>query len=160
MGIDFEQALNPEQRAAATGPDGPLLVLAAAGTGKTRTLVYRVACLVERGVPAERILLLTFTNRASAEMLERAKEVAGPGVGAVWGGTFHHMANRLLRRHAALLDYRSDYTILDRDDSRGIVNACTRELGLQSKDFPKPAVLLVIHGAAVNTEANLESLLA
>ena len=87
--IDFAKVLNPEQCAAATAPDGPLLVLAAAGTGKTRTLVHRVAYLVEQGVPAERILLLTFTNRAAREMLERAEAVVGDLAHSVWSGTFH-----------------------------------------------------------------------
>ena len=83
--IDYAAELNAEQLAAVTAPDGPLLVLAAAGTGKTRTLVYRVAYLVERGVDPRHILLLTFTNRAAREMMERAAVVAGPGVGGVWG---------------------------------------------------------------------------
>ncbi len=156
---DFEQELNPEQFAAATGPDGPTLVLAAAGTGKTRTLVYRVAYLVESGVPPDRILLLTFTNRAAREMLERARQVAGPGVGNVWGGTFHHFANRLLRKHARQLGYALDYTILDRDESVSIVKNCTKTLGLQSKAFPKAAVLLGIHSAAVNSDADLNDII-
>src|SRR5512137_2945483 len=96
---DYSTLLNPEQCAAATAADGPLLVLAAAGTGKTRTLVYRVAYLVERGIDPGRILLLTFTNRAAREMLERACELVHQSVGGLWGGTFHHMANRILRRH-------------------------------------------------------------
>ena len=83
MAIDFSKVLNPEQCAAATAPDGPMLVLAAAGTGKTRTLVHRVAYLVEKGVPPERILLLTFTNRAANEMLERAQRVVS-GVTGIW----------------------------------------------------------------------------
>ena len=87
-------ALNPEQRAAVEAPDGPLLVLAAAGTGKTRTLVHRLAWLVERGIPPGRILLLTFTNRAAREMLERAVGLVGSRVSGFWGGTFHHMSNR------------------------------------------------------------------
>ena len=90
--------LNPEQCAAATAADGPLLVLAAAGTGKTRTLVHRVAYLIEQGVPAERILLLTFTNRAAREMLERAQQVVGPAVAAIWSGTFHSICARRASR--------------------------------------------------------------
>ncbi len=153
---DYAAELNPEQCSAATGPDGPALILAAAGTGKTRTLVYRVAHLVESGVPPERILLLTFTNRAAREMLERARHVAGPGVGNVWGGTFHHFANRLLRKHAALLEFPNDFTILDRDDSISLVKQGVKALGLQSKTFPKPAVLLGIRSAAVNSSRTLE----
>ena len=97
MAIDFSKVLNPEQCAAATAGDGPILVLAAAGTGKTRTLVHRVAYLVEKGVPPERILLLTFTNRAANEMLERAQRVV-PGVTGIWSGTFHSICNKFLRR--------------------------------------------------------------
>ena len=93
MAIDFSKVLNPEQCAAATAPDGPMLVLAAAGTGKTRTLVHRVAYLVEKGVPPERILLLTFTNRAAREMLERAQRVIS-GVTGIWSGTFHSICNK------------------------------------------------------------------
>src|SRR5574344_312439 len=96
---DFIKLLNPEQHAAATAGDGPLLVLAAAGTGKTQTLVYRVAYLVEQGTPPDPILLLTFTNKPAREMLERARHVVGDAVGDVWSGTFHHVCNRLLRRY-------------------------------------------------------------
>ncbi len=156
MNIDFEKELNAEQYNAATGPDGPLLVLAAAGTGKTRTLVYRVAYLVDARTPPDRILLLTFTNRAAHEMLERAREVAGPQAGGVWGGTFHHFANRLLRRHAPRLDYPCDYTILDRDESVTLVKQCAQALRLHSKDFPRPAVLLGLHSTAVNADQDLD----
>ena len=100
--IDFAKVLNPEQCAAATASDGPMLVLAAAGTGKTRTLVHRVAYLVENGVPPERILLLTFTNRAAREMLERAETLV-PGMGGVWSGTFHHVCARFLRQYGSCL---------------------------------------------------------
>ena len=153
---EFREVLNDEQYAAATAEGGPMLVLAAAGTGKTRTLVYRVAFLVENGVPPRRILLLTFTNRAAGEMLDRARAVAGEGVGGVWGGTFHHLANRLLRRHAPEIGYHRDYTILDQDDSRGLVAACMKERKLTGKEFPKPAVVLSLLSAAANTERPIE----
>ena len=153
--IDFGRELNGEQLAAVTGPDGPTLILAAAGTGKTRALVYRVAHLVQSGIPAERILLLTFTNKAAGEMLERAAELVGPGVGGMWGGTFHHMANRFLRRHGRELGFEPDYTILDRDDSRGLISECVKNRGLQSKEFPKAEVLLACTGTAANTEQPL-----
>ncbi len=150
--IDFEKALNAEQLAAVRAPDGPVLVIAAAGTGKTRTLTYRVAYLVEQGIEARRILLLTFTNRAAQEMLERAQRLVGEAVGGLWGGTFHHMANRMLRRHAEALGYKLDYTILDQDDARSLVRACADELGLLGKHFPKPDVLLSVFSLAANTE--------
>lgn len=154
--VDFRGSLNEEQFAVVSAPAGPLLVLAAAGTGKTRTLVHRVAYLVESGVAPDRILLLTFTNRAAKEMLERAAKLVAEGVGGMWGGTFHHMANRILRRHAASIGYRTDYAIMDRDDSRSVVSKCVKEMGLQSKEFPKPDVVLTLAGAAISSETAVE----
>jgi DNA helicase II / ATP-dependent DNA helicase PcrA len=153
--IDFEGDLNAEQYAAASAGEGPMLILAAAGTGKTRTLVYRVAFLVSQGIDPERLLLLTFTNRAAKEMLERADELVGHPAGIPWSGTFHHIANRILRRHAPLLDYRNNYTIMDRDDSRSLMTTCIKELKLQSKEFPKKDVLLHVLGMATNSEMAL-----
>ncbi|MDD5678240.1 MAG: ATP-dependent helicase [Kiritimatiellae bacterium] len=148
--IDFEKSLNAEQLATVTAPDGPLFVLAAAGTGKTRTLVYRVAYLVQKGVDARRILLLTFTNRAAREMLERAQALVGGSVGGLWGGTFHHMANRILRKHAHLLQFGLDFTILDHDDSITLIKGCLSELKLKGKEFPKPEVIMSLLSGAVN----------
>jgi DNA helicase-2/ATP-dependent DNA helicase PcrA len=156
---DYSAILNPEQLAAATAGDGPLLVLAAAGTGKTQTLVYRVAHLVEHGVPADSILLLTFTNRAAREMLERAKRVAGDAVGDVWSGTFHHVCNRLLRRHAPLLGFRNAFIIADRDDTRKLIEDCMKELKLGGKDFPKKDVLNGLFSHAANRGLPLEEIL-
>ncbi len=148
--IPFEQLLNPEQHAAATAGDGPLLVLAAAGTGKTRTLVYRVAYLVERGNPADSLLLLTFTNRAAREMITRAEEVVSGVTGGIWSGTFHHVCNRFLRRYADRLGFRHDFTILDRDDSGSLIDECVKALKLNRKDFPKRDVLASLFGSAAN----------
>ena len=153
--VDFRKALNAEQYAAATAPDGPVFVLAAAGTGKTRTLVYRVAHLVEKGVDPSRILLLTFTNRAAREMLERAERAAGRTVSGLWGGTFHHMANRILRRYSTLLDFKADFTILDRDDSVSLMKEIITRLKLKDKRFPKAEVLMSFHSAAANSCADL-----
>ena len=152
MPIEFENELNPEQLAAVQAPDGPVLIIAAAGTGKTRTLTYRVAWLVERGIDPTRILLLTFTNKAAREMLERAQLLVGEAVGGLWGGTFHHMANRMLRRYATALGYRNDYTILDQDDARSLVRSAADELNLIGKHFPKPDVLLSVFGLAYSRE--------
>jgi DNA helicase-2/ATP-dependent DNA helicase PcrA len=156
--VDFARDLNAEQLAAVNAPDGPVLIIAAAGTGKTRTLVYRVARLVENGVDPQRILLLTFTNRAAREMLDRAQVLVGEGVGGLWGGTFHHMANRMLRRHGDALGYGLDFTILDQDDSRRLVRQSADELDLAGKHFPKPDVLLSLYGLAASTEDSLEGL--
>ena len=152
--------LNPEQRAAVTAPDGPILVIAAAGTGKTRTLTYRVAHLVARGVDPERILLLTFTNRAAREMLDRARALVGEAVGGVWGGTFHHLANRILRRYASLIGYGCDYSILDRDDSRSLIRECIQRLGIQRRHFPKPDVLAGLFSTVRNRGEDLEKAVA
>ena len=158
MSIDFEHALNAEQLAAVQAPDGPVLVIAAAGTGKTRTLTYRVAWMVEHGIEARRILLMTFTNKAAHEMLVRATQLVGSAVGGLWGGTFHHMANRMLRRHAYLLGYKPDFTILDEDDAKGLVRACANDLKLAGKEFPKADVLLSVFSYAANIEQPVRAL--
>ncbi len=156
---DYSTLLNPEQCAAATAEDGPLLVLAAAGTGKTRTLVYRVAHLIEKGVPAESLLLLTFTNRAAKEMLERAKAVAGPSVGHLWSGTFHHVCNRFLRRFADRLGYQNNFAILDQDDAVSVLNTCMKELGYVRKDFPKKEVIASLISSAANRMLSVQEYL-
>src|SRR5216684_4236579 len=97
--IDYAAELNEQQYAAVTAPPGPALVIAGAGSGKTRTLIYRVAFLLEQGIPPESILLLTFTNKAAKEMMRRVADLLGQELGALWGGTFHSVGNRVLRRH-------------------------------------------------------------
>ncbi len=153
---DYSRLLNPEQLEAATAPDGPLLILAAAGTGKTRTLIYRVAHLVERGIPPENILLLTFTNRAAREMLERARGVVGERVSGIWGGTFHHVANRILRRYGPRIGYPHDFAILDSDEQRSLVSAAMKRFKLAPRDFLKREVLLSLFSGARNRKCSLE----
>ena len=147
---DFSKLLNPEQCAAATADDGPMLVLAAAGTGKTRTLVHRVACLIERGVPAERILLLTFTNRAAREMLERAQALSGDAVASIWSGTFHSICARLLRRYGSALGYQPGFQIIDEDDQKKLINELIKSTVPNPKDFLKKEQVLKIISEAVN----------
>jgi DNA helicase II / ATP-dependent DNA helicase PcrA len=159
-GIAFDQELNEEQLRAVTAPDGPVLIIAAAGTGKTRTLTYRVAWLVEQGIPPGRILLLTFTNKAAREMLERAHGLVGESVGGLWGGTFHHMANRMLRLHADLIGYHRDYSILDDDDAKRLVRLTIEDLKLPPKMFPKPEVLLSLYGLASSRAGSIEDMAA
>jgi DNA helicase-2/ATP-dependent DNA helicase PcrA len=151
-GIDYANELNEEQLAAVQAGEGPVLIIAAAGTGKTRTLVYRVAWLVEQGVRGENILLLTFTNKAAAEMMERARErVGADALHGMWGGTFHHVANRMLRSHADKIGYGRDFTILDSDDQKSLMKSIYEELGHKGdKEFPKPQVLLSLFSLAVN----------
>ena len=114
--IDFKAQLNPAQFEAVTTTDGPVLVVAGAGSGKTRTLVYRVAYLVENGVPPEAVLLLTFTRKAAGEMLSRAETLVGSRCALVSGGTFHSLANLLLRRYADRIGYPPAYGVMDRGD--------------------------------------------
>ena len=147
---DFSTLLNPEQFAAATSGDGPLLVLAAAGTGKTRTLVHRVAFLIEQGVPPERILLLTFTNRAAREMLERAESVVGDAAHSVWSGTFHSVCARILRRYGSSLGYRPGFQILDEDDQRKLIGDLVKATVADPKDFPKKEVVAKMISEAAN----------
>src|ERR1041384_5473489 len=160
--IDYRGELNEQQLAAVTSGEGPTLVIAGAGSGKTRTLTYRVAWLVEHGVPPERILLLTFTNKAAREMLRRVEQLLPTDISAIWGGTFHHVANRILRRHAKLLGFGNDFTILDREDSKEMLDACIHEAGIDTKQerFPKGDVLAEIYSLAVNTERSIEQVLA
>lgn len=157
MGIDFKAQLNRAQLAAVTAGDGPYLVIAAAGTGKTRTLVHRVAWLLqERDVLPGQIWLLTFTNRAAREMLARAAALT-PEAEDVPGGTFHHMANIILRRHAGLLGYAPVFSILDEEDSHKLVKSCVNELGLMDKSFPKASVIASIVSLAANRCSDLEA---
>ena len=147
--------LNPAQRQAATCGDGPVLVVAGAGSGKTRTLAYRVAYLLAQGVEPNRILLLTFTRRAAEEMLKRASAIVArgaPASGRVWGGTFHATANRLLRIYAKAAGLRKDFTVMDQADARDLINVIRHELDLHSRDkrFPRKATCLDIYSRCVN----------
>jgi len=151
--IDYAAELNEQQHAAVTAGPGPALVIAGAGSGKTRTLIYRVAYLLEQGVPADRILLVTFTNKAAREMMRRVGELLGNDTGSLWGGTFHSIGARILRRHAEALGYRKDYTILDREDSTDLMKTCLAEaeIDMKATRFPKADVLADIGSMAVNT---------
>src|ERR1700753_3628476 len=125
--VNYEAELNPQQHAAVTALPGPALVIAGAGSGKTRTLTYRVGFLLEQGIPPDRILLLTFTNKAAKEMMRRVSDLLGHELAALWGGTFHSIGNRILRQHANLLGYQRDFTILDREDAKDLIDACLGE---------------------------------
>ena len=149
---DFSKLLNPEQCAAATAGEGPLLVLAAAGTGKTRTLVHRVAYLIEQGVPPERILLLTFTNRAAKEMLERAEKVVGDAAQSIWSGTFHSICARFLRRYGSVLGYQPGFQIIDEDDQKKLINDLIKQVAKDPKDFPKKEVVAKMISEAMNEQ--------
>src|SRR5947208_12439958 len=131
--IDYAAELNEQQHAAVTASPGPSLVIAGAGSGKTRTLTYRVAYLLEQGIPPERILLLTFTNKAAKEMMRRVADLLGQELPSLWGGTFHSIGNRILRQHAPLLGYQRDFTIMDREDAKHLINTCVRESEMYEK---------------------------
>jgi len=159
--------LNAEQLAAAQHGDGPLLIVAGAGTGKTATLVHRVAHLIERGADPRRILLLTFTRRAAAEMLRRVSAVlAARGVGTggaserVWGGTFHAVSARLLRIHARDIGMEPDFTIMDRGDSEDLLHVARTRLGVAAgARFPQKSTCLDVYSRCVNAQLPLHEVL-
>jgi len=158
--IDYAAELNPSQLEAVTAPPGPILVIAGAGSGKTRTLTYRVAYLVENGIDPENILLLTFTNKASKEMLSRVGSVLAHDISRLWGGTFHHVGHRILRRHAEEIGLQRSFSILDREDAKDLIAACIPDSGIDVKDkrFPKADVLVEIFSMATNTEKSIENI--
>lgn len=160
--IDYGKELNSEQLQVVLEDGGPLLVIAGAGSGKTRTLTYRVARLVEGGVPPERILLATFTNKAARSMLTRVETLIGREIGGLWGGTFHHCAHRTLRSHASRLGYAANFSILDSEDARQLINTCITEIGIDGKGdkFPRGDVVGDMISLAVNTEAPLLDVVA
>src|SRR5476649_694328 len=119
--IDFRAQLNDEQFNAVTAPPGPLLILAGAGSGKTRTLTYRVAYLLSQGVRPGEILLLTFTNKAAKEMLYRVQELTGIEPRRFWGGTFHSIGHRALRLYGETVGLPRNFTILDADESESLL---------------------------------------
>jgi len=154
-------SLNPDQARAVTFGDAPLLVIAGAGTGKTRTLIHRVAALVDRGVPPERILLLTFTRRAAAEMLSRAEKLVGSKGSRVHGGTFHSVGHRLLRQFGPAAGLPADFTIMDQGDAEDLMQLARGAMGLgkSSKRFPKKETLHWLYSRHINTELPLDELL-
>jgi DNA helicase-2/ATP-dependent DNA helicase PcrA len=159
---DFAQELNPEQHAAATFGNGPLLIVAGAGTGKTRTLVYRVAHLIQSGINPERILLLTFTRRAAQEMLARAVQLVGGMSRQVHGGTFHGTAHRLLRRFGPAAGLSGDFTIMDQGDAADLIQLSRAQLGYGDarKRFPRKETLHYVYSRHVNTEFPVTEILA
>ncbi|MEW6298002.1 MAG: UvrD-helicase domain-containing protein [Thermodesulfobacteriota bacterium] len=159
--IDYQHELNPAQYEAVVTHHGPLLVIAGAGSGKTRTLVYRVARMIEEGVEPASILLLTFTRRAAEEMLERAGALLGGRCDKVTGGTFHSFANTVLRRYASLLGFANAFTILDRGDSEDVINLIRTRLGLDKKErrFPRKQTIVEIISLAANKTCSIAEVL-
>ncbi len=143
--VDYAAELNQQQLAAVTAPPGPILVIAGAGSGKTRTLTYRVAYLLENGIDPRNVLLLTFTNKAAREMLRRVANLLPVDANGLWGGTFHSVGNRILRRHGTALGYSSGFTIMDREDQKDLIDTVVANARIDPKEirFPKGDVLAV-----------------
>ncbi|WP_041448261.1 ATP-dependent helicase [Anaeromyxobacter sp. Fw109-5] len=160
--LNYQGLLNDQQIAVVEAGDGPILVVAGAGSGKTRTLTWRVARLLAEGASPESILLLTFTNKAAQEMLRRVGEVCRLDTRQITGGTFHHVAHQLLREHGGELGYRKGYSILDREDSSDVMSAAIADCGLAvgARRFPKADVLIDLVSMAVNTQTPLADVLA
>jgi DNA helicase II / ATP-dependent DNA helicase PcrA len=160
--IDYAAELNPQQFAAVTSPPGQALVIAGAGSGKTRTLTYRVAYLLDNGIAPENILLLTFTNKAAREMLERVQALVPVETRQLWGGTFHSIGNRLLRHHADLVGFRPGFSIMDREDQKSLMDTVIGASGIDTASFrmPKAEVLTEIFSLMENTLEPLDEVLA
>jgi len=151
MSHDYLKELNDAQRAAVMNTGGPSMVIAGAGSGKTRVLTYRVAHLLQQGVPASRILALTFTNKAAGEMKERIMRIAGPEVSrSLWMGTFHSVFARFLRQDGHHLGYKSNFTIYDTDNTRSLIRAIIKEMNLDDAVYKPAAVASRISHAKNN----------
>ena len=155
--IDYPGELNAQQCEAVTAGPGPMLVIAGAGSGKTRTLTYRVAYLLENGVTPSNILLLTFTNKAAREMLDRVSSLLPDSTEGLWGGTFHSIGNKILRRHAETLGWRRGFSIMDREDQEDLMKTVIAAAGIDPKEkrFPKAEVVTDILSMAVNTNRSI-----
>ncbi len=160
--VNYRGDLNDEQHAVVTTGGGPTLVIAGAGSGKTRAVTYRVAWLIESGIDPARILLVTFTNKAAREMLRRVESLVQADVRRVWGGTFHAIANRILRRHAESIEYHHNFTILDSEDAKAMIEASVTDAGIDPKArrFPKAEVLADIISFANNRDLAIRDCLA
>ena len=160
-GIDYLAELNEQQYAAVSSSPGPALVIAGAGSGKTRTLTYRVAYLLDQGVDPKSLLLLTFTNKAAREMMERVRELISLDLSELWSGTFHAIGNRILRRHADEVGLTRSFSIMDRDDQKSLMNTVVAECDIDTKSrrFPKADVLISIFSLVENTGVELVDLL-
>lgn len=157
--IDYENELNEEQFCAVSSTGGPTLVLAGAGSGKTRTITYRVAWLLEHGVPTDRLLLLTFTNKAAKEMMVRVEGLLRAYPSGLWSGTFHSIANRILRIYGSQTGFGNDFSILDEDDANDMMKLCIKELRIDTKGkrFPSVNVLRGLISYSENARIPLKS---
>ena len=159
--ISYESELNTAQLEAVSIKNGPVLVIAGAGTGKTKTLVYRVARLVEEGVNPQNILLLTFTRKAATNMLKRASMILDERCGKISGGTFHSFANTILRKYGKLVGFNENFTILDESDAQGAIGIIRAKLGYNKneKRFPLKHTIAAVLSKSVNKNAPVEFIL-
>jgi len=150
VGFSYLNELNEDQRKAVETVDGPVMVIAGPGSGKTRVLTYRIAHLINVGVPPWQILALTFTNKAAREMKERIEKVVGPKAQKVWAGTFHSLFARILRVEAHHLGYPNDFTIYDTDDTKSVIKEVLKQMSLDTKVYSPGAVRSKISSAKSN----------
>lgn len=156
--LSYEKVLNKAQLEAVMTTEGPVLVIAGAGSGKTRTIVYRVARLIELGVPPSSILLLTFTKKAAKQMLERAARIQDERCRFVVGGTFHSFANRILRRYSREIGFRNGFSLIDRSDTEQIISSIISDIG-KNRRFPKKGTVADIISKSANTGRSIEDIL-
>jgi DNA helicase-2/ATP-dependent DNA helicase PcrA len=160
--IDYRDLLNDQQYEAVMAPDGPTLIIAGAGSGKTRTLTYRVARLIESGTSPHRLMLVTFTNRAARDMLSRIEALLGEQARAVFSGTFHSLGLRLIREHAAKLDYPRNFTVLDSGDAADLMKQCIADVDpkkRRSSRFPRSKTLVRLKSRSVNTRQTVDDII-
>ncbi len=159
--IEYEMELNQEQLNVVMHDNGPILVIAGAGSGKTRVVTYRVARLLEKGITPNNIMLLTFTNKAAREMLRRVEQLLKIDTRFIWGGTFHHIGNMILRQHANLLGFNKNFTILDNEDAKDLIDVVIKEARIDKKErfFPKASLVKDIFSYAINTMESIENVL-
>jgi DNA helicase-2/ATP-dependent DNA helicase PcrA len=156
--IEYEKELNEEQLRVVMSGDGPILVIAGAGSGKTRVVTYRVARLLEKGLSPNSILLLTFTNKAAREMLHRVEHLLKIDTRYMWGGTFHHIGNMILRQHSDLVGFKRNFSILDNEDAKDLIESVIKEskIDRKARRFPKGAILKELFSYSINTMKDLE----
>lgn len=159
--INYERDLDGQQYDVVCAENGPALVIAGAGSGKTRAVTYRVARLIESGIAPDRILLVTFTNKAAREMLHRVDMLIKTDIKRIWGGTFHSIGNRILRRCAETIGYQANFNILDSEDAKDLMEASIEDAGVDTKNkrFPKSSLLQEIHSLSINKDIPLNELL-
>ncbi len=160
--LESLKGLNPQQKKVIEQANGPALVLAGAGSGKTRVLIHRLSYLLNQGIHPKNILLVTFTNRAAAEMTHRAEALINSNLKGLWSGTFHHIGNLILRREAKSLGYSSNFSIADSEDAKSLIDDCLQSLDYNKKEkmFPKKGIIYNIYGLAVNSQKNTDSIIA